>query len=228
MTSCEKTFNEILLSKSVSKNIEKAKQEWLPVISKNNYDLYDNQFGYYYQNRCHSNHNDNCKCQNPDRKLKDDIYPEHCRWPNYRNLKLNVNKTTNYSCICEEPIVYVYKIKNKLNGNKIPSNKNVSGIGSECLKKFLPECFTSFKDFLRYLNEQETKELYEKKEDIKIQQYIKENKLEKICPVCNRLNRRKNLLKNEFVSCKNCPPVCCIMDCKNISYKKNLCKSCLK
>ena len=224
----ELEFNKILLSKSESKDIEKAKQEWLPMICKNNYDLFDEQFGYYQQNICHNIPSDKCKCVMPNRKEEEDIKPEHCRWCNYRNLKLDINKKTKYSCICEAPICYVYRIKNVLNGNKIPSNKLESGIGSDCLKEFLPECYTSLSDFMRHLNEEEVKILKTKKEDIKIKEYINQNKLEKICPVCNRLNRRKNLFENEFISCKNCPPVCSIMNCKNITHDKSLCKFHLK
>ena len=224
----EQEFNRILLSKSESKDIVKAKEEWLPVVCKNNYNLYHYEFGYYQENICHNIPSDNCKCVKPNRKKEDDIEPEHCRWCNYRNLKLNINKKTKYSCICEAPICYVYRIKNVINGNKIPSSKSESGIGSDCLKEFLPECYTGLNDFLRHLNEEETKKLITEKEDITIQQYINENKLEKICPVCNRLNRRKNLLENEFISCKKCPPVCSIMDCKNMAYNKSLCKFHLK
>ena len=228
MTSCENEFNIFLLSKSCSNNINEAKKEWVPIICKDNYDLVDNQFGYYLQNICHNIPSDNCKCINPDRKLYQDKYPEHCRWCNYRNLELAINKKTKYSCICNEPIIYVYRIKNIKNGNKIPSNNEECGIGSECLKKFLPECYTSLKDFLRYLDELETNNFLKEKEDIKIKEYINQNKLEKICPICNRLNKRKNLLKNEFISCKTCPPVCSIIDCRNLSYNKNLCKFHLK
>jgi hypothetical protein len=156
--------------------------------------------------------------------MKDDTDPEHCRWCNYRNLKLKVNKKTKYSCICEAPICYVYRIKNIINGNKIPSNVQESGIGSDCLKEFLPECFTNLTQFMRYLNEEETKIIEIKKEDKKIQEFINENKLEKICPVCKRLNKKKKLLENEFKSCNNCPVLCSIMDCKNIEHNKNLCK----
>ena len=48
----------------------------------------------------------------------------------------------------------------------------------------------------------------------------------KFCPLCFNKNRRKNLLPNEFKSCLECPPLCEIIDCKNIAFEgSQLCKN---
>jgi len=218
---CDKEqFFKELISKSWSENREEAIKEWKVIIYSENYHRFINmngnpiitEVGYYLKNPCCSKPNtaDRCKCvahttTNYDisKKTKRQII-EDCRFCNYRNLELDINKKTNYSCICGEPIIYVFQIENRLNGNTIPENDEVCGIGSECIKKFL-DCG-------------------EQLENANINKWFEEYP-NKFCPLCFKKNRRKNLLPDEFKSCKECPPLCSIIDCKNIVYDKKLCKN---
>jgi len=205
-------LNKILLSKSNSNNIEEAKQEWELVLHKDNINWEDYQLGYYYKNPCHYNETDNCRCVLGSKKRteiseitnKPKLH-EHCRWVNHRNLDLKDNPNTNYSCICKEPIIYVYQISNKKNGNLIPENRNESGIGSNCIREFLPECY---KTFINFSNSQ-----------------ARIIRPEKYCLNCGKKNNRKKLLPNEFQNCRRCPKLCSILDCKNLQFSKQLCKS---
>lgn len=219
-TSDPDKFFDVLMKKSVSKIREEAILEWEVVIYPENYkkvfihkkkkDRYDNdnieiyisEVGYFFQNPCHSSKEkkDECKCirgktREISKKTGKPKIDEHCRWPNYRNLNLEQNTGTNYSCACGEPIIYVHQIKNKINGNLIPEDESVdSGVGSNCIKKFLDceEQIETAKQLMWF--------------------DIQPNKF---CPICKKKNNRKNLEKNEFKSCKYCPPLCEIMDCKN-------------
>jgi len=220
-TSDPERFFKELMAKSVSKDRDEAILEWEVVIYPNNYyrsmnskgDIKIKEVGYYIKNPCCAKPytQDRCKCVShtttnfeiSEKTEKQTI--EQCRFVNYRTLDLDINKNTNYSCICGAPIIYVFQIKNKLNGNTIPENNEMSGVGSDCIKKFLDcdeqiENATKSKWFEEYPN--------------------------KFCPVCLKKNRRKNLLPNEFKSCLECPPLCEIMDCKNIAFEGNqLCKN---
>lgn len=213
MTSCANKLKNTLLSLSNSTNYERACLEWYPLIFTENNNIRDNHLGYQSKNICHSNEDDNCYCilGNKSREelskiTKKPKRPEHCRWVNYRNLNLfESNTLTNYSCICGEPIIYIYKLKNKLNGNEIPSNDSEPGIGCECIKKFLPNAYLELKEYAT--------------------QHLKENFAHRFCYNCGSRHKRKNMLEGEIVNCKKCPELCCILDCVNVSFKKNLCKN---
>ncbi len=210
MTSSAIKLKTKILSLSNSSDYDRACSEWEPVIHSGNSNVLLNQAGYKYKNKCHHNENDNCYCV-VGTEGRTDIStitnktkkPEHCRWVNYRNLDLFNNSNTYNSCICGEPIIYVYQIKNKQNGNLIPNGEEDCGIGCECLKKFLPNCYDKINDYAM--------ECYKK---------VYANKF---CLNCNKRHYRKNMLEGEVQNCKKCPQLCAILDCCNISYKKNLC-----
>ena len=214
-------FFKELISKSVSKDRDEAILEWEVVLFTENYhrfldyngNVVIKELGYYIKNPCCSKRNteDRCKCvahttkrYEISKKTGKQII-EDCRFCNYRDLELDINKETSFTCICGEPIIYVFKIRNKLNDKSIPENEELSGVGSECIKKFL-DC----EEQIENANRNKWFEEYPNK----------------FCPICFKKNRRKNLEKNEFKSCLDCPPLCEIMDCKNIAFRgSQLCKN---
>ena len=216
MTSCANKLKTKILELSNSNDYERACLEWVPVIFSVNNVIEENQLGYQFKNQCHNTINDNCYCvlgnrsrEEVSKVTKKPKRPEHCRWVNFRNLELfQSNTLTNYSCICGEPIIYIYKIKNKLNGNIIPSDENSPGIGCECIKKFLPNCYEELQQYAT--------------------QHIKETYAHRFCYNCGRRHKRKNMMVGEVVNCKKCPELCCILDCVNEAFKKNLCSKHLR
>ena len=222
-TSYPELFFKELMAKSVSKNREEAIKEWEVIIYFDNckskiirneegeiIDIDIDEVGHYFQNKCNHKPTDECKHlvtrrEEISKKTGKPMLPVMCRWVNYHNLNLAENLRTNYSCICGEPIIWVFHIKNKINGKSIPETKSECGIGSNCIKKFL-DCD-------------------EQLENAKINKLL-DIRPNKFCPVCKNKNRRKNLLPNEFKSCLECPPLCEIMDCKNIAFEgSQLCKN---
>ena len=211
-TSDPELFFKELMAKSVSKIREEAILEWEVVIyfencrqkiTKNEegeiIDMDIDEVGFYFENRCNFKTSDECKHTGGRRDKKSKktgkpMLPVMCRWVNYNNLNLAVNTRTNYSCICGEPIIWVFQIRNLKNGELIPEDKQTCCIGSKCIEKFL-DCD-------------------EQLENAKINKWF-DIKPNKFCPICKKKNNRKNLEKNEFKSCKDCPPLCEIMDCKN-------------
>jgi hypothetical protein len=201
-------MNEIILQLSNNTDIEKAKKEWRPVFHKTNIDIEQLEFGYYYKNKCHYRAGDECRCSNVKREIspitnRPKLY-EHCRWVNWRNLNLVDKEDSPYKCICGEPILYVYQIENILNGNRIPETREEPGIGSLCIQTFLPECYTSLQKHVSAI--------------------FHEVFPNKYCYNCKKLHRRHNILSEEIVNCRKCPPLCSILDCVNMEHSKHLCK----
>jgi len=197
-------FYQTLLSKSNSKIKEEAVEEWI-IEFKSNIDMNNNHVGYLTKNRCHSELvSDGCKCVTNDYLDKKRL--KQCRMVNYQKLNLDVNTGTNYSCICNEPIIYVYKITNIINGNSLPENENESGIGSECIKKFLPKLGISLTEYIENANFENYPHLY--------------------CRNCRKRHKRPNPENDTewFRNCVGCPPLCDIMNCREYKYKKELCK----
>jgi len=98
-------------------------------------------------------------------------------------------------CKCGEPIKYVYAIKNNR------TNEVIEGIGMKCIKYFLPQSKIG-----KYLN------------DIRKKKHL----IIRNCCICFKPHNKKNIVENELLSCKNCPPVCNIIDCCNVVGKKGM------
>ena len=201
-------MNEKILELSNSKDIKKAKLEWKPVFHKSNIDMEDLEFGFFYKNKCHYNQDDECLHCDVVREISPITerpkLKEHCRWVNWRNLNLSSVGNTPYKCICGEPIIYVYQIENKLNGNRIPETRDEPGIGSQCIRDYLPNCH-------KLLGEQ-------------LQSMLHEVYPNKCCYTCKKRHRRHNILPTEIVNCRKCPPLCSILDCPELQHSKKLCK----
>lgn len=103
---------------------------------------------------------------------------------------------SDHYCKCGEPIKYVYAIKNSITGEVI------EGIGMKCIRHFLPKS--------------------------KINKYLfdirknKKNLIIRNCCICFKPHNKKNIIENEFLSCRLCPPICNIIDCSNVVEKKGM------
>jgi len=201
-------MNEKLLELSNSKDLMKAKLEWEPVFYKENMAFQHAEYGYFYQNKCHYKQGDECLHCDVVREIsivtERPKLKEHCRWVNWRNLNLFTKKDTPYKCLCGEPIIYVYQIENKLNGNRIPETRDEPGIGSQCIRDYLPKCHQLLGEHFKSI--------------------IHELIPNKFCYTCKARHRRHNILPEEIVNCRKCPPLCCIIDCPNLQHSKKLCK----
>lgn len=126
-------------------------------------------------------------------KCKDSIEGKMCRLFFYEYRPKHIYP--DHYCKCGEPIKYVYAIKNNITGEVI------EGIGMECIKHFLPKS---------KLN----KYLYNVRKN--------KNQIIRNCCICFKPHKKKNMVENEFLSCKECPPICNIIDCSNIVKKKGM------
>lgn len=187
----------------ITKILEKGKYE--PIYTDfGEYGM--GEFGYMYANPCHSKEGDKCKCRVQKRLSTEGKMCEACRWCNYRNLNLKNDRESKYRCLCGEPIVYVYQIRNTETGRLIPETENGQGVGSVCLKKLGI-------DYERH------------RLDSMLEQYDIINP-HRICPICKNKNHRKNLKITDRVNCTKCPDTCAFDSCPNKAVLNKLCKEC--